>query len=257
MDDQTQDVNRFYEGFADHYELAYGGNWDGALARQGAALDRLIRSGHPEARDVLDCACGIGTQAIGLAQLGYRVRGTDLSDRAVARARAEAERRGLSIELGVADFRDLRSVPAEYDVVIACDNALPHLLDEADVILALREMHGKLRPGGLLVVTMRDFDAALLDRQPVMPTVVTKGPPRRLLVRLHDWESDRPLYHVRYLVLTEREGGWVLAEHSTRYRAITRAELNRAARAARFEALSWPAEQIVGGQQVMTAVRSA
>jgi hypothetical protein len=49
----------------------------------------------------------------------------------------------------------------------------------------------------------------------------------------------------------------VLAEHSTRYRAITRAELNRAARAARFEALSWPAEQIVGGQQVMTAVRSA
>jgi hypothetical protein len=61
----------FYDGFADDYHLAYGGDWDAAVAQQGAALDALIRGALPAAADVLDCSCGIGTQAIGLARIGY------------------------------------------------------------------------------------------------------------------------------------------------------------------------------------------
>jgi tRNA/tmRNA/rRNA uracil-C5-methylase (TrmA/RlmC/RlmD family) len=53
------------------------------LRRQGAALDALTGR---ERAAVLDCACGIGTQALGLALRGHRVVGTDVSARAVVRA---------------------------------------------------------------------------------------------------------------------------------------------------------------------------
>jgi hypothetical protein len=88
------------------------------------------------------------------------------------------------------------------------------------------------------------------------PPVVVAGPPRRILLRLHDWDADRPCYTVRYVVLTEAQGGWTVVEHTTRYRAITRDELTREAQVAGFNRISWPSEQVVGNQQVMTAFNS-
>ena len=86
---------RFYDEFADDYHLAYGGNWEAAVARQGAALDALIRDLLPNATTVLDCSCGIGTQALGLARLGYSVLGSDISSGEIERAQREAERFGV------------------------------------------------------------------------------------------------------------------------------------------------------------------
>jgi hypothetical protein len=45
-----------------------------------------------------------------------------------------------------------REVPGEFDVVIALDDVLAHLLDDDDVSRALRSMHGKLEQRGLLLV---------------------------------------------------------------------------------------------------------
>jgi glycine/sarcosine N-methyltransferase len=142
-----------------------------------------------------------------LALLGYRVRGTDISGGEIERARTEAERLGASVVFGVADFRDLSSVSGLFDAVISCDNAIPHLLAEDDAPRALREVRAKLRPGELLVITMRDFDRALIARPALAQPVVVAGPPRRVVVRLHDWDADAPCYTVRYLVLTEQRDG--------------------------------------------------
>ena len=79
----------FYDEFADDYHLAYGGNWEDAVERQGSALDALIRDVLPDATTVLDCSCGIGTQALGLAKLGYRVVGSDISAGEIERAQRE------------------------------------------------------------------------------------------------------------------------------------------------------------------------
>lgn len=247
----------FYDAFADDYDLAYGGNWDAAVDRQGAALDALVREVVPGANDVLDCSCGIGTQAIGLAKRGYRVVGSDLSEGAIERARREARRLGAAVDFRVADFRDLGGVPGEFDVVVSCDNAVPHLLDKRDVPRALEQMRAKLRPGGLLVITMRDFGRALSERPPTGPSVVVPGQPRRVLVRLHDWDEDGTTYLVRYLVLVEGADGWTVREHTVRYRAITRVELTAAAEVAGLDEITWRADRaIVGDQQVLTARRT-
>jgi glycine/sarcosine N-methyltransferase len=251
---EHDDATLFYDEFAEDYDLAYGGNWEDAVERQGAALDALIRERLPDATTVLDCSCGIGTQAIGLAKLGFRVIGSDISAGEIERARREAQRFGVDASFLVADFRDLSRIEGKFDVVISCDNAIPHLLDESDVPRAVAQMRAKTRPGGMLVITMRDFDRALADRPPVAAPVVVPGSPRRVLIRLHDWDDDRPSYTVRYLVLTETEGRWTVRSLSMRYRAITRAELGAAVLAAGFTEITWLADRvIVGGQQVMTA----
>ncbi|MFD9605130.1 class I SAM-dependent methyltransferase [Streptomyces sp. NPDC059970] len=103
----------FYDELADDYHLNYP-DWDVSVRRQGDALDALI--GQDRAA-VLDCSCGIGTQAIGLALHGHRVTGTDLSPRAAARAAREAARRSLSLRTAAADMRRLPFPDGQFDNV--------------------------------------------------------------------------------------------------------------------------------------------
>jgi SAM-dependent methyltransferase len=230
-------VRDFYDGLAAEYHLVYGDRWDDAVAHQGEVLDGLIRETLGGSANVLDCSCGIGTQAIGLALRGHRVHGTDISERSLERARVEAARLGADVSLAVADFRDLASVDGTFDVVLSCDNALPHLLEESEVAGALRAMRSKLRPGGALIVSIRDYDK---ERPPPPPPYVVAGPPRRLVVRMHDWDApDSPFYTVRFFFITETGDGWQLTHHSARYRALSRAELEAAAADAGFEDVAW------------------
>jgi len=150
-------VQAFYDELAPVYHLVYE-DWEASVARQGTALASLI-SEHwgAGARTVLDAAVGIGTQALGLLALGFRVTGSDLSRGAVNRAQLEAAARHLSLICVVADFRALPVRPASVDVVIVCDNSLPHLETPSDIEAALGECFRCARPGGGCLVSMRDY----------------------------------------------------------------------------------------------------
>ncbi len=109
----------FYDSLAPFYHLLYQ-DWEASIERQAGALATALREhGVAPGAQVLDAACGIGTQAIGLARRGFRVRASDASPGAVARAREELRRRGLEVEVAVADLRDLASVhPGGFSAVV-------------------------------------------------------------------------------------------------------------------------------------------
>jgi 2-polyprenyl-3-methyl-5-hydroxy-6-metoxy-1,4-benzoquinol methylase len=133
-------IQEFYQHLAPDYHFIFK-DWAASVRRQGDVLDKLIRAERERADTVLDCACGIGTQAIGLALHGYNVRATDLSPAAVRRARSEARNFGVKIFFGNADFRDLaRAVDGTFDVVLACDNSIAHVLSDGDLTLATASM---------------------------------------------------------------------------------------------------------------------
>ena len=150
-------VQAFYDELASMYHLVYE-NWEASVARQGEALASLI-GGHwgADARTVLDAAVGIGTQALGLLALGFRVTGSDLSPGAIARARRESALRHLALPCLIADFRRLPVRATSVDVVLVCDNALPHLDSEADIRRALAECFRCVRRGGGCLISMRDY----------------------------------------------------------------------------------------------------
>ncbi len=157
----------------------------------------------PRPASVLDCSCGIGTQAIGLAKLGYTVHATDLSPAAVERAKREAASFGVSMAFGVADFRFLDTqVTGTFDVVLSCDNSLPHLLTDDDLRQAARSMCSKLRTGGLLLVSIRDYDRILTAKPRAETPRVFDGPEgRRIVLQVWDWTADGRGYTVHLFIL--------------------------------------------------------
>ena len=98
----TQEVRAFYDDLAPDYRLLFP-DWRASSARQAAALDRVIEAelgpAAPAgpARRLLDAAAGVGTQLLGLAALGYRCTGSDLSALALHRAAVEAADRDIAL----------------------------------------------------------------------------------------------------------------------------------------------------------------
>lgn len=103
--------------------------------------------------DVIDVGCGSGRAMIALAEAYPRSRfaGYDFSEQAVAAARAEARRRGLSnVRFEARDVAELRAEDvAAYDLVTAFD-AIHDQARPAEVLANVRAM---LRPeGGLFLM---------------------------------------------------------------------------------------------------------
>jgi len=198
------------------------------MARQGAALAALIDSelgsaAPPASLRILDVACGIGTQALALAARGFHVTARDTSAGAIARLRREADARGLAVDAAVADMRAVaKTVTAPFDVVLALDNAVPHLLRDADIELAFRQFHTVLRPGGALLCSVRDYDK--IERG--VPTTFTYGERRRgaeVLRPRQEWTWEGAT-HYRVAFIIDRDGPaapTTLVHAVTRYYAIS------------------------------------
>lgn len=127
-------VADFYDRLSPFYHLIYP-DWEASVSRQASQLDSVIRElWGDRVKTVLDAACGIGTQAVGLAQLGYEVTASDIAPGPIERARHEAANRGLGIRFSLADVRTLSSSHrGTFDLVIACDNVIPHLLSDDEI----------------------------------------------------------------------------------------------------------------------------
>ena len=196
-------TEKFYDELAPSYHLLFA-DWQASMDRQGAWLDSFIRAEWPATERVLDAACGVGTQALPLAACGYRVTASDLSSGAVARAEREAKTRGLDLSTAVADLRTLSQRHGQFDLVLACDNALPHLLSDAELLQAVRECYACVRPGGGCLFSVRDYaepgSGSEVHGYGVRP--VADG--RAIVFQVWDWAGRH--YDLSIFTVIERSG---------------------------------------------------
>src|SRR5579871_3011188 len=224
-----------YDELADSYHLIFE-NWDASIARQAGVLGPLIeRLAGPAPLRILDAACGIGTQALGLARRGHTVTGSDLSAAAVARACVEANARGLSIPFCVADLRDLSGIGHDpFDAVIAADNAFAHLLLEEDLRGAADSLIGRLRDGGILMASLRDYDLLARERPVVQgPVFYADSGGRRIVHQVWDWTGERA-YTMHLYITRETADGWRSSHFSAPFHAVSRAAVTAALSAGGF-----------------------
>jgi len=235
----AEPVLDFYDSLAPHYHLIFD-DWDQTIARQARVLDQILAAHNPSpSLKVLDCACGIGTQAIGLASLGHQVVASDLSPAAIARARHEAAQRNLSIDFHVSSMTSLAEIPgANFDLVAAFDNALPHL-STAELLRAATVMRLKLKPGGLFLASIRDYDA-LADRRPSMqePLFFGEEGQRRIVHQVWDW-IDGKRYILHLYISIHHSGAWSTHHFISEYRPLLRKELSLALSTAGFNTVQW------------------
>ncbi len=196
-------------------------DWDQSIARQAIALDAIIKKFIPNPATILDASCGIGTQALGLSQLGYQVDASDISTASIQRARSEAAQRTCAINFAVADMRTLTDCWAgQYDVVLACDNAIPHLLSDADIVTALKQLYACTKPNGIALISVRDYDADPPKDGAIKQYAVQEVDGIRYII-FQVWSVAGPVYELSMYVVQDNPTGDTQTEVlRTQYYAI-------------------------------------
>jgi SAM-dependent methyltransferase len=215
----------FYSQLADRYHLLFE-DWDASINRQAKTLNSIIAArapGHP--LRVLDCACGIGTQALGFASHGHLVTASDLSPAMVQRATREAFSRSRQVSFHVSNMISLAEIEeAGFDVVAALDNALPHLTAQ-ELGFALSSIFAKLKPRGLFIASIRDYDALIHQRPTVdAPRFFGSAGERRIVHQVWDW-IDHSRYTMHLHIATQSGQTWTAHHFVSGYRCPLRSEL--------------------------------
>lgn len=133
----------------------------GSVAAYGGIVDELDRAAR-----VLDCAAGTGQLAVGLRLRGFDVTATDASAAMVQRTRQLAAAHAVELAAMVCRWEDLpdQGWSDRFDVVCCVGNSLIHATGRQGRRHALENMAGVLAPGGLLVVTSRNWELVQAER---------------------------------------------------------------------------------------------
>ncbi|MGB6688383.1 MAG: class I SAM-dependent methyltransferase [Terracidiphilus sp.] len=251
----TDEILDFYEPLAAYYHLIFE-DWNKSIDRQASVLNPILASlFSARPLKILDCACGIGTQAIGFAKFGHRVVASDLSPAAVARAMDESQSRGLDISFRVSNMTSLVEVEeSDFDAVVALDNALPHL-EPGEVERAIAAMAANLRLDGLFMASIRDYDALIIERPAVQGPAFYGGEgERRIVLQVWDW-IDEARYVVHLYITLETGKNWTTHHFVSRYRCLLRGELTNALERAGLKEIRWLTPQESGFYQPIVLAR--
>lgn len=148
-----------YGELSDVYEWLIGDDKltpaDAAAAYYGDVVDPL-----PPSARVLDCACGTGQLAVGLASLGLDVVAADASDGMVRRTARLASEQDVSLRALRASWDELpdQLEDSTFDLVFCVGNSLGHAEGATGRLTALEAMSRLLTPGGRLVLTSRNWE---------------------------------------------------------------------------------------------------
>ncbi|MFN3134745.1 MAG: methyltransferase domain-containing protein [Candidatus Kryptonium sp.] len=134
----------------------------------------------------LDAGCGVGLHSIILSKLGVEVLGIDISASMIEKARELAQRFGASAEFEVLDFSLIKEKYKEkFELVFCIGNTLPHLINEKDLLIALRNFYNALIPNGILIVQILNYDKIVKNEERI---VNVRETPEKIFVRFYDFE---------------------------------------------------------------------
>ncbi|CUT05639.1 class I SAM-dependent methyltransferase [Candidatus Kryptonium thompsonii] len=134
----------------------------------------------------LDAGCGVGLHSIILSKLGVEVLGIDISASMIEKARELAQRFGVSAEFEVLDFSLIKEKYKEkFELVLCIGNTLPHLINEKDLLIALRNFYNALVPNGILIAQILNYDKIMENEERI---VNVRETPERIFVRFYDFE---------------------------------------------------------------------
>ena len=118
--------------------------WD--ISRPEREFVHLAEAGEVRG-DVLDVGCGTGENVLYMAKVGHEVWGIDISHRAIEKAKAKAQERGLEATFLVHNALDLQNLGRTFETVIYA--GLFHLFSDEERLLFTKSLGTILRPSGI------------------------------------------------------------------------------------------------------------
>jgi ubiquinone/menaquinone biosynthesis C-methylase UbiE len=106
---------------------------------------------------ILDLACGLGRTTLRLHEMGYAVKGIDLSDAFIE----IAKKRFPAIPFALGSFCDINEKDDSYDSILISYNGLDYAYPEAEREKALNECYRVMRHGGYLIMSTHNIKSFL------------------------------------------------------------------------------------------------
>jgi SAM-dependent methyltransferase len=120
----------------------------------------MVTAGLDPGAQILDCACGIGLLAVGLAEAGFQVTACDASPAMVERTQELARAHGVEVSTRVCRWDQLpdQGWQDRFDAVLCVGNSLAHAVGRTGRRAALDAMALVLATGGVLALTSRNWE---------------------------------------------------------------------------------------------------
>ena len=136
-----------YDLFAEYYDELMGEVDYPARARY---IDGLIKQCKPDARLLVDLACGTGSMTVEFAAKGYDVIGVDLSENMLSKAREKSDGSILYLCQSMQELDMYGTI----DAFVCTLDSLNHIEDREQLLLALSRVSLFLEPDGVFVFDM-------------------------------------------------------------------------------------------------------
>ena len=225
----------FYTEFAWAFDLII----DRPVAKECDAITGwLVERGIYPGADLLDAGCGTGRYSIELARRGYRMDGIDASSDLIAVARRAAGDRSVAVSFNVGN---ILALPARHYDAILCRGVLNDFVDDDDRRAVFVEFAAALRPGGVLVLDVREWETTALrkSREPLFRKSVSTEHGKLTFTSITQLDLDH-----RRLLISERhtlDNGCEERsyDHSFVMRCWTQDELDSYLRAGGFTSVQW------------------
>ena len=158
---------------------------------------------------VLDAGCAVGLHVCELSRRGFRASGIDLSKAMIREARLRAKADGRPVRFAVRDLKEAhRAAEGPFDALLCLGNTMASIHARADRRRAFRSFREALRPGGLLILQLRDLSAV---RQGgfIFPTrSLKRGPEEWILLRRQDPIGGRIRFTSTLLYRPRADAPW-------------------------------------------------
>ena len=215
-----QAVADFYDQIAPDYDLMTG--FEKRFVHEKPFFRMLVEKHNISS--ALDAGSGSGFHSILLAQLGVRVTAVDVSPAMLDKLAHHAEALTLHVDRVRCSFQEISSVVrSTFDAVFCLGNSLAHLLEPEELRAALANFVAALKPGGIVVLQLLNYDRIMLKRERIQSA---KQSGDDIFVRFYDYGVDLLCFNILKL---SRTGPATIEPvlNSTMLRPILRTDLAR------------------------------
>jgi len=220
-----------YDALAELYDAYFSGK--DPLER---VEDLLVQ--YPSPAKILDCACGTGRLALGLAERGYRAFGSDVSPGMIKIARRNERAAKSKARFRVVDWIRLpQEFSQEFDLVFCLGNAIGHCKNEKEMLRALGGMFAVLKPGGILHLDSRCWETYRQQklRYQAFPIKVSESEKMAWLNMRHRPRRFTNPHLIEVIIIREQGNASTVQSFPITYYPFRVGDLKKRLRAAGFE----------------------
>lgn len=172
----------FYDELSEDYADMIG--FSERIKTEGKVFEKIIFD--YKISKCLDAGCGVGFHSIILSSLGVDVLGIDISREMIEKARKLAKDFNSNAKFEVLDFSQIKDkYKEEFELILCLGNTLPHLLNEKDLLVALRNFYIALKTGGTLIIQILNYDRIIENEERIVSIRETS---EKIFIRFYDFE---------------------------------------------------------------------